>query len=89
VAVHHLPGWDEFYREFSERLARHGFTVICPDLCCRFGHVPAGSGNGRLGEGLQLPRPPAGKLSAAAGSRGDTHQLRGDSPGALAGPVLP
>ncbi len=22
VAVHHMPGWDEFYREFSERLAR-------------------------------------------------------------------
>ena len=32
VAVHHLPGWDEFYREFSDRLARHGYTVICPDL---------------------------------------------------------
>jgi carboxymethylenebutenolidase len=38
VAVHHLPGWDEFYREFCERLARHGFSVICPDLYCRFGH---------------------------------------------------
>jgi carboxymethylenebutenolidase len=38
VAVHHLPGWDEFYREFCERLARHGFTVLCPDLYCRFGH---------------------------------------------------
>jgi carboxymethylenebutenolidase len=38
VAVHHLPGWDEFYREFSERLARHGYNVICPDLYCRFGH---------------------------------------------------
>jgi carboxymethylenebutenolidase len=38
VAVHHIPGWDEFYREFAERLARHGYTVICPDLYCRFGH---------------------------------------------------
>jgi carboxymethylenebutenolidase len=38
VAVHHLPGWDEFYREFTERLARHGYTVICPDLYSRFGH---------------------------------------------------
>ncbi len=38
VAVHHLPGWDEFYREFSERLGRHGYTVICPDLYSRFGH---------------------------------------------------
>ncbi|MGO8961370.1 MAG: dienelactone hydrolase family protein [Streptosporangiaceae bacterium] len=38
VAVHHMPGWDEFYREFSDRLARHGHTVICPDLYCRYGH---------------------------------------------------
>jgi carboxymethylenebutenolidase len=38
VAVHHLPGWDEFYREFCDRLARHGYTVICPDLYDRFGH---------------------------------------------------
>ncbi len=36
--MHHLPGWDEFYREFSDRLARHGYSVICPDLYCRFGH---------------------------------------------------
>ena len=32
VAVHHLPGWDEFYREFCERLSRHGYSVLCPDL---------------------------------------------------------
>jgi carboxymethylenebutenolidase len=38
VAVHHLPGWDEFYREFCERLARHGYTVLCPNLYERFGH---------------------------------------------------
>ncbi len=38
VAVHHLPGWDEFYQEFCERLARHGYAVICPDLYCRYGH---------------------------------------------------
>src|ERR1700729_299199 len=33
-----MPGWDEFYREFAERLARHGYTVIVPDLYDRFGH---------------------------------------------------
>ena len=38
VAVHHLPGWDEFNMELSERLARHGYVVICPDLYCRKGH---------------------------------------------------
>jgi carboxymethylenebutenolidase len=38
VAVHHMPGWDEFYREFSERLARHGYFVVCPNLYERFGN---------------------------------------------------
>jgi carboxymethylenebutenolidase len=38
VVIHHMPGWDEFYQEFTERLARHGYMCICPDLYCRFGH---------------------------------------------------
>lgn len=38
VAVHHMPGWDELYQEFSRRLASHGYTTICPDLYCRIGH---------------------------------------------------
>lgn len=38
VVIHHMPGWDEFTLEFSDRLARHGHTVIAPDLYCRFGH---------------------------------------------------
>ncbi|GAB7004844.1 dienelactone hydrolase family protein [Nocardioides sp. AN3] len=38
VLVMHMPGFDEFYFEFAERLARHGYDVICPDLYCRFGH---------------------------------------------------
>lgn len=38
VLVNHMPGWDEFYQECAERLARHGYDVICPDLFCRYGH---------------------------------------------------
>ena len=38
VLVHHLPGWDEFYRETARRLADHGYVVICPNLYERFGH---------------------------------------------------
>jgi carboxymethylenebutenolidase len=34
----HLPGWDEFYQEFTRRLANHGYLAICPDLYCRVGH---------------------------------------------------
>ena len=38
VLVHHLPGWDELYREFARRLTEHGYLVICPNLYQRFGH---------------------------------------------------
>ena len=38
VVAHHMPGWDEFFREFCDRIARHGYHVICPDLYCRYGH---------------------------------------------------
>ena len=38
VLVHHMPGWDEFYQETARRFANHGYSVLCPDLYCRFGH---------------------------------------------------
>src|SRR5215211_7191610 len=38
VLVHHLPGWDELYQEFTRRFANHGYNAICPDLYCREGH---------------------------------------------------
>jgi carboxymethylenebutenolidase len=38
VLVHHLPGWDEFYRETARRFAHHGYLAICPNLYQRFGH---------------------------------------------------
>jgi carboxymethylenebutenolidase len=38
VLVHHLPGWDEDYLEFTRRFAQHGYQAICPDLYCREGH---------------------------------------------------
>jgi carboxymethylenebutenolidase len=38
VLIHHAPGWDEFYREFSRRFAEHGFIAVCPNLYERFGH---------------------------------------------------
>jgi len=38
VYIHHLPGWDEYTQETVERLARHGYDVIAPDLYCRYGH---------------------------------------------------
>lgn len=38
VLVHHMPGWDEFYREFARRFAQHGYSVVCPNLYFRAGH---------------------------------------------------
>src|SRR5207253_4700037 len=32
VMTHHLPGWDEFYREFARRFAEHGYIAIVPNL---------------------------------------------------------
>src|SRR4051812_29435954 len=37
VLVHHLPGWDEFYRETARRFAQQGYSVMCPNLYYRFG----------------------------------------------------
>ncbi|MBI2851894.1 MAG: dienelactone hydrolase family protein [Chloroflexi bacterium] len=37
ILVHHLPGWDEFYRETARRFAQHGYAAICPNLYQRFG----------------------------------------------------
>ena len=28
VLIHHLPGWDEWYREAARRFAHHGFAAI-------------------------------------------------------------
>lgn len=38
VLVHHLPGWDEFYREVARRFTQHGYVCLCPNLYFRFGH---------------------------------------------------
>jgi carboxymethylenebutenolidase len=38
VLLHHVPGWDEFYREFARRFAEHGYIAIAPNLYERFGH---------------------------------------------------
>ena len=52
VLAHHMPGWDEFYRETARRFADHGYIAICPDLYDRFGHgAPADVAAKVRGEG--------------------------------------
>ena len=38
VLAHHMPGWDEWYREATRKFAHHGYVTICPDLYHRTGH---------------------------------------------------
>ena len=38
VLAHHMPGWDEWYREATLKFARHGYVTITPNLYFRAGH---------------------------------------------------
>ena len=32
VLIHHMPGWDEWYREATRKFAHHGYATLSPDL---------------------------------------------------------
>lgn len=38
VLIHHLPGWDEWYREATRKFAYHGYATLSPNLYYREGH---------------------------------------------------
>lgn len=38
VVIHHMPGWDEWYREATRRFAYHGYAALSPNLYFRAGH---------------------------------------------------
>jgi carboxymethylenebutenolidase len=38
VLAHHLPGWDEWYREAARKFAHHGYATLSPNLYYRAGH---------------------------------------------------
>lgn len=66
VLLHHMPGWDEWYKEATRKFAYHGYAAIAPDLYCREAH---GS-----------PEDVAAKVRAAGGVADD--QVVGDAAGA-------
>ena len=37
VLMHHMPGWDEWYKEATRKMAHHGYLAMCPDLYHRAG----------------------------------------------------
>ncbi len=67
VLIHHLPGWDEWYREATRKFAHHGFITISPNLYYRDGHG--------------TPEDVAAKVRAAGGV--PDAQMLGDVEGAL------
>jgi carboxymethylenebutenolidase len=38
VLIHHMPGWDEWYREATRKFAHHGYVALTPNLYYRVGH---------------------------------------------------
>jgi carboxymethylenebutenolidase len=38
VLAHHMPGWDQWYREATFKFAHHGYAAISPNLYFRAGH---------------------------------------------------
>lgn len=38
VVIHHMPGWDEWYRETTRKFAHHGYAALSPNLYYRAGH---------------------------------------------------
>jgi carboxymethylenebutenolidase len=41
VLAHHMPGWDQWYRETTLKFALHGYATITPNLYFRAGHGTA------------------------------------------------
>ncbi|RPJ20108.1 MAG: dienelactone hydrolase family protein, partial [Chloroflexi bacterium] len=41
VLAHHMPGWDEWYREATLKFARQGYATLTPNLYFRAGHGPS------------------------------------------------
>jgi carboxymethylenebutenolidase len=67
VIIHHMPGWDEWYRETTRKFAHHGYAAVSPNLYFRSGHG--------------TPEDVAAKVRGAGGVPDD--QVIGDVAGAL------
>jgi carboxymethylenebutenolidase len=67
VLVHHMPGWDEWYREATRKFAHHGYISLSPNLYFRTGHG--------------TPEDVAAQVRAAGGVPDE--QVLGDLKGAL------
>jgi carboxymethylenebutenolidase len=67
LLIHHMPGWDEWYKETTLKFARQGYATLCPNLYFRAGHG--------------TPEDVAAKVRGAGGVPDE--QVLGDVEGAL------
>ena len=68
VLIHHLPGWDEWYREATRRFAHHGYAAISPNLYHREGHGDPDDVGARVRAGGGVPdEQVVGDVAAAMG----------------------
>jgi len=67
VIIHHMPGWDEWYREATRKFAARGYAALSPNLYFRAGHG--------------TPEDVAAKVRGVGGVPDD--QVLGDLAGAL------
>ncbi len=67
VIIHHMPGWDDWYREATRKFAHQGYAALSPNLYFRTGHG--------------TPEDVAAKVRAEGGVADD--QVMGDIAGAL------
>ncbi|MBZ0303548.1 MAG: dienelactone hydrolase family protein [Anaerolineae bacterium] len=67
VIIHHMPGWDEWYRQATRKFAHYGYAALSPNLYFRAGHG--------------TPEDVAAKVRAEGGVADD--QVMGDLEGAM------
>jgi carboxymethylenebutenolidase len=67
VVIHHMPGWDEWYKEATRKIAYAGYAALAPNLYSRAGHG--------------TPEDVAAKVRAAGGVPDE--QVVGDLAGAM------
>lgn len=67
VVIHHMPGWDDWYKEATRKIAAEGFAALSPNLYFRSGHG--------------TPEDVAARVRAEGGA--DDETVLGDVAGAL------
>jgi carboxymethylenebutenolidase len=73
VLAHHLPGWDEWYREAARKFAHYGYAALSPNLYYRAGHGTPEDVAAKVRAGGGVPDDQA--VGDLAGAMGYLHSL--------------